>query len=118
MSKWQNHLSRLDSNDRLRTGLLVRNRILFGSDAKLRTLTKALHHENRQVRWQATVDLGELGADAAPAVPALVDSLSDEHLEVRRGATRALGLIGPKANVAVQLLIRLVNADDVYLRRW
>ena len=45
-------------------------------------------------RWRAARRLGQLGASAAPAVPALVRTLRDENAGVRHNAVIALGSIG------------------------
>jgi HEAT repeat protein len=61
--------------------------------------------------------LGELGADAESAVPALVDSLSKvgEDVELRREIFIALASIGPKAAGATPALMKILedpNAGD------
>lgn len=51
-------------------------------------------------------ELAKFGADAAVAVPALIEALSDPDPIVRGSATQALGGIGPAAREAVPSLIR------------
>jgi len=52
--------------------------------------------------YQAAVSLGELGAEAATAAPALADALASRDEDLRRGAAYALGRIGPAAVPAVR----------------
>jgi HEAT repeat protein len=66
-------------------------------------LKKALQHE--ATAYWACLVLGEIGPDAAEAVPALADVLADANRpEVRREAALALGSIGPAAATAVPAL--------------
>ena len=61
-------------------------------------LIKALRHKDPQVGKDAVLALGQIGT---PAVPALIEALSDENL--RLYAVRALGQIGtPEAQKAVK----------------
>jgi hypothetical protein len=56
--------------------------------------------------------LGELGADAAEAVPTLVEKLTqDPSNSVRFSVAATLGKIGPPARVAVPALIRALQED-------
>lgn len=55
-------------------------------------------------RRQAADALVVLGADARPAVPALIEALKDEDEGVRLRAARALGVIGPEARAALPAL--------------
>jgi HEAT repeats len=69
-----------------------------GKQTKLLTATDAAK------RRGAATALGKLGAAASPAVPALVEALSDKDATVRRAAAQALGEIGPEASVAAPAL--------------
>ena len=44
--------------------------------------------------------MGEIGAEAKPAVPALIQLLGNDNREVRSQAARPLGEIGPEAKPA------------------
>ena len=69
-------------------------------------------------RIAALMALRELGAVAWPAIPALIDALSDPIVGVRKGAASALGGIGPAAESAVPEL-RLALADPHrFVRSW
>ena len=59
------------------------------------------------VRGKAALALGEIGADAKDAVPALVDALKD--VNIRTEAASALGSIGPAAKDAVKPLREAVG---------
>jgi HEAT repeat protein len=62
------------------------------------------------VHQGAALALGRVGPAAAPAVPVLVQALSDESHLVRLAAARALGEIGPGARAALPpLAAALVN---------
>jgi RNA polymerase sigma factor (sigma-70 family) len=54
---------------------------------------------------RAALALRQLGPDAKPAVPALIDALKDEALQVRSYAANALGSIGPAAKPAIPVLL-------------
>lgn len=63
--------------------------------------------------YWACIVLGQMGAEAAEAVPALVKSAkSDEQIETRREAILALGGIGPAAEKAVPALIELLDDKE------
>lgn len=77
-------------------------------------LTKALAHENRDIRAGAALVLGEIGSAAASAVSALAGALSDPEGRVRQCAAAALGQMGTVARAAVPALIRAL--DDPWAR--
>jgi HEAT repeat protein len=67
---------------------------------------------DRSVYW-CTIALGEIGADAAEAAPALIDVLKNNRRpEVRREAALALGSIGPAAADSVPTLIASLRDRD------
>ena len=59
-----------------------------------------LADENNWVRWYAVEALGNMGAEAASAVPALLPLLEHQDALTRRRAVEALGRIGPPAKAA------------------
>lgn len=92
-----------------------------------------------ETRRQAAHWLGRIGAEAGPAVPALVAALDDDRKidpikldtgpwygsldycrddpwQVRWYATVALGRIGPEARAAVPRLIELLDSEDAEMR--
>jgi HEAT repeat protein len=69
------------------------------------SLIEKLAHPNAGQRGLAAMTLGERGAAAKPAVPALAAALADGNLNVRYWAAHALGEIGPAAKDAVPALI-------------
>jgi HEAT repeat protein len=56
--------------------------------------------------------LGEMGADAADAVPALQNLLNSKDAEARREAIIALAEIGPAAKTAVPDLIKILDEKE------
>jgi serine/threonine protein kinase/HEAT repeat protein len=61
---------------------------------------------NESTRTVAAGELGEFGANARGAVPALTDALKSENSDVFQNAAYVLGKIGPEARGAVPYLIR------------
>jgi len=84
---------------------------LAADGADIKALITKLQSSDSDVRRQAAKSLGELGADAKDAVPALTKALADKDLFVRRYAAEALGEIGPDAKSAVGKLT-LAMADS------
>ena len=63
-------------------------------------------------RETAAHQLGQLGADADAAVPALIEKLNQDPTNtVRYGVAAALGKIGPAAKLAVPSLLRALQED-------
>ncbi len=75
-------------------------------------LVQDLSSSSSEKRMNAASTLGELGANAAPAVPALTSALRDDDAYVRNFAASALGLVGPAAGPAVPELIRALHDAD------
>ncbi len=74
------------------------------------TLAAALGDELDANRRRAAEGLGEMGAAAAAAVPALIEAMSrDASDTVRAAAALALGAIGPAARDAVPALARIAT---------
>lgn len=69
-------------------------------------IIRALDDRREAVRETALYALFELGPEAAPAVPAVIEMLNKEPL-----AAQVLGAIGPKAKAAVPHLIRHLEKD-------
>lgn len=65
---------------------------------KLETLETQLRDPKVETRRAAARALGEMKADAAPAVPALIEALQDMDVEMRRLCCQALGDIGTSPN--------------------
>jgi HEAT repeat protein len=75
-------------------------------------LLKKLQSADMYDRESAARHLGQLGADAADAVPALMEKLkNDPRNTVRYSVAAALGKIGPAAKQAVPDLIRALQKD-------
>jgi len=89
----------------------------YGADIKLAipALLEGLKSKDAGIRRNAAFALGELGADAEPALNDLARVLqSDPDLEVRRNAAFALGEIGVPS---VHLLLNMLNDKDPRMRR-
>src|SRR5436189_671311 len=72
-------------------------------------LIKELKNSDSDLRRAAARKLGEMGADARKAGPALVTALkSDKDLFVRRFAAQALGEVGAEPKTAVPALSALL----------
>src|SRR5262245_38458669 len=61
--------------------------------------------------------LSRLGAEAAPAVPALAEALKSPDALVRQNAALALGAVGPEANPAVPALTTALADFEWAVRR-
>jgi HEAT repeat protein len=73
--------------------------------AALSTLGLAVRDSDASVRYAAIASLGEIGAEASPCVPSLIEALKDPDEANRNAAVRALGRIGPNAVAALPALI-------------
>ncbi len=81
-------------------------------------LIQQLKNPAKDVRFVAAGLLGRLGADAAEAVPHLLEVLrDDESSSVHNLVTQALGKIGPMAELAVPEIIETLKSDNGGLRR-
>lgn len=77
--------------------------------------------QNKEVRHFATRVIHRLGANAAPAVPALVAALqqpveNEDDAMFRKEVQLSLAAIGPAAQPAVPELIKSLDADDQEIR--
>ncbi|MCX8045050.1 MAG: HEAT repeat domain-containing protein [Desulfobacterota bacterium] len=89
----------------------------FGADLTraIPALIEGLQCADVRIRRNAAFGLGELGADAAPAMEALTHALrSDSDFDVRRNAAFALGEIGAPA---IPSLLSMLNDKDPRIRR-
>src|SRR5262245_6539542 len=84
--------------------LLVGNGKAAQKADQISDLTQRLQSQDSIIRRNAAYALGQIGAGAKEAVPALIAALKDRDTEVRRSAASALGQIGPVAKEAVPAL--------------
>jgi HEAT repeat protein len=77
--------------------------------ADMDELIKQLRSGDNDARRAAARALGEGGAEAKTAVPALITALKDRDTFVRRFSAQALGAIGPDAQSAVRSLTAALN---------
>jgi HEAT repeat protein len=82
----------------------------------LKKLIGDVGSEDSQVCMHAVDALGELGADAAEAVPALVEALQRNEPEVCWHICRTLGAIGEDAKSAVPALAKLLKDENAHVR--
>jgi len=90
-----------------------------GGDAKeaLAILAEALKDMDPEIRLQFAAVLGELGENAAGALPALNAALKDEDLQVRRTAALSITQIDPKQIAgAVKVLAEGLTDDAPEVR--
>ena len=85
--------------------------------ASVDDLVKGLSAEDAKARADAAEKLGDMGALAAPALPALVKALSDDAPLVRAQAANALGDMGSSGKPAVDDLAKLLKDSDARVRR-
>ena len=83
---------------------------------KVASLINQLGNESANLRRDAAVALGRIGAAAKVAVPQLVVSLNDPDKDVRLAATYALSSIGWAAKDAVPQLVVSLNDPDKDVR--
>lgn len=69
--------------------------------------------EDPQVASRAAISIGALGADGAPAVPALVEALRGRDARLRLEAAGALWRIGPAAKQAIPALKEMAREGGV-----
>jgi HEAT repeat protein len=79
---------------------------------------KLFKDDTLNTRWMAARILGENGAAAKEAVPALIEALKDKERPPRIWATIALGAIGPEAKAAVPALTTTSKMDEFDQIRW
>jgi HEAT repeat protein len=84
------------------------------SVAELQTM---LQDSDPAIQAQGAFGLSRLGAESAPAVPALIESLQSPDPLVRQHSALALGEIGPEAAQAVQALMGALADPEWTVRR-
>ena len=75
-------------------------------------LIDLLKDETPSIRQAVAYGLGQLGPEAAAAVPGLSDALRDDDDFVKVSAATALGNIGPEAKDAIPALTALATGDE------
>jgi HEAT repeat protein len=84
-----------------------------GREEALKLLLDSLHSRGPQpVSPRALDAVGRFGADAAPAIPALVKLINGRVPSIRAAAVEALGGIGKPAKEAVPALMSLLKSGD------
>jgi HEAT repeat protein len=79
-------------------------------------LLRALEHKDGTKRLHAAAALGELGAKAKAALPALVKALDDPHRIVRFYAAEAIGKVGGTLTPALKArLMKVVKTDESWI---
>jgi HEAT repeat protein len=99
-------------------------RVSGESEKPVRTLVALVNSPDRTPegssrRLQAIEALGEMGPDAALAIPALISALHDKENPsngIPGGAAEALGRIGPRAQGAEAALTALLDDEGSYVR--
>ncbi len=85
-------------------------------DAAVPVLARAVAEgATDDVRCEAVAALGDFGAAAAPALPAMIAALGD--LTCRAAAARSLVRLGPHGEAAVPALVRGFTTDAAYFYR-
>jgi HEAT repeat protein len=79
-------------------------------------LQRALADGSKYVRILSANALGKLGPAAAPAVEALMATLSEPDLDLRRAAVVALGKIGRAAAAATAIISEQLDSGDTRLK--
>jgi HEAT repeat protein len=80
-------------------------------------LESMLADNSPTVQAQGAIGLGNLGKEAEPAVPKLIDALKCPESLVRQNAAQALGKIAPKSQPALTPLIDLLKDPEWTVRR-
>ena len=110
------YVQQLQSDDAgvRRRAAYILGRMNAPADVAVPALAEALSDGQMETRWYAMDALGHFGADAAPAVPAIIKSLESKlnDATVRRRAAASLANIGPDAQEAVPILKEALNSDD------
>ncbi|HEX7377073.1 MAG TPA: HEAT repeat domain-containing protein, partial [Pirellulales bacterium] len=76
----------------------------------------ALNDEDKSIQRAAMGQLGQLGAEAQAAAPALANLLDSDDRDTAWAASRALGHIGPAARGAVERLLVCLSDRDFHMR--
>ena len=86
--------------------------------ATLQALVAALNDSDPSVRGWSAQAIGEIGPDAAEAIPALLTLLKDENEGARNSACIALRGIGPAAKAALPALREALSDPSTDVRRF
>jgi HEAT repeat protein len=97
--------------------LLLSATALSADDAQVQKLIKDLGSADSEVFIEACKSLGEIGAEAKAAVPALTKSLESDNPKRRAYAAYGLGRIGKPAMSAADTLIDTAFDKDPLVRR-
>ncbi len=84
-----------------------------GDGDRVTQLVAQLRDANVELRIAAAEALGEMGAEASAAVPALGEALRDVHPGVRQAAGRALGRMGDGARPALASLETALDDSEL-----
>jgi HEAT repeat protein len=79
-------------------------------------LVKALKNNDGDTRANAAQLLGQIGLDAASAIPDLADRLDDAVTNVKEKASEALSKLGPGVVQVLPDLIYSLRDDDAFIR--
>ena len=79
---------------------------------------QAATSSNAWTRASAVDILGDIGLEAADAVPLLKDSLKDDDANVRAHAAHALGTAGGAENGRIEGLVNALQDEDEWVRRY
>jgi len=82
------------------------------ADQAVKKLIKKLQDPSQMVRIRAATQLGSMGHDAKPSVPALIELLQNGTIHDRKRAALTLGEIGPAAQEAVPALFAAMDDED------
>jgi HEAT repeat protein len=96
-------------------GLVGNAERALGFDSKLRTVEEMALGLSRpfvEARYQAACALRDLGAQAQPAIPALINACGDSAAMVRVCCISALGRMGPAASNAIPALQALLKDES------
>ena len=101
--------------DRQVAGLVGNAERALGFDFKPRTVEEmalGLSRAFGEARYQAALALRDLGSQAQPAIPALIQACDDPEVRVRICCVRALGRIGPAASNAIPRLQAMLKDES------
>ena len=75
-------------------------------------LITALSNNDKSVRINAIIELGNIGSEARDAIPKLIKALKDNDYLIRVEAVKTLGKIGPETEDVVPALEKAMNEDN------
>jgi HEAT repeat protein len=92
--------------------------VVSAAESDLAKSMAALASPDQEQQLEAEDALGDLGAQAAEAIPLLLAKLADDNAEIRWHACRALGGIGAKPEVVVPALTKALADPDPQVRAY